>query len=108
MTGDQAFPPRGRLDEFYRDVPVSKRRRAADLLLLDSGMNLMAGNTRPSFFPIDVEIMEIPVAIPEIGQGGGPFVQDQRLFVALKTEGVKFRVKGVIERPYKIIFQQSR
>ena len=69
-------------------------------------MNLMAGQTGPSFFPIDMEIVKIPISISEIGQSRRPLVQDQRLFVAFKAEGIKFRVEGVVKLPYIIIFQQ--
>lgn len=69
-------------------------------------MNFMAGKAGTPFFPVDVEIMEVPVSIAKIGQGGRPLVQDQGLFVAVKTEGVKFGVEWIIELLYKIIFQQ--
>lgn len=74
-------------------------------MFLKTGMDLVAGHARPPFFPVDMEIVEVPISIAEVGQGRGPFILYQVLVMALKTEGIEFRVIGVIELLRKKGFQ---
>ena len=60
-------------------------------------MNPVAGNAGPSFFPRDMEIVEVPVPIAEIGQGGRFFEKCLGLLVALETKAIKLGVIGVVE-----------
>ncbi len=68
-------------------------------------MDLVAGETGPSLFPVDVEKVEVPVSIAEIGQGGRSLIQHHALLVALETKGIDLGVEWIIELLYKIILQ---
>lgn len=75
------------------------------MTFLVTGMNLVAGNAGPPFFPVDVEIVEVSIPIAEIGQSDGLLLHHQCLLVALETKGVKFRVIRIIKLLNIIIFQ---
>jgi len=60
-------------------------------------MNIVAGNAGPAFSPRNMEIVEIPLPIAEIGQGGRFFEKCLGLFVALEAKAIKFRVIGAVE-----------
>jgi len=51
-------------------------------------MNLVAGNTSPTLFAVDVKEMKVPVSIAKIGQVCCAFVQDHGFLVAFETKGV--------------------
>jgi hypothetical protein len=57
----------------------------------------MASNAGPSFFSGDMKIVEVPLAIAEIGQGGKFLEKCLALLVALETKTIKLRVIGVVE-----------
>ena len=48
----------------------TKGRRTADESFLVTGMNIVASNTGPAFSPRDMQIVEIALAVAEIGQEG--------------------------------------
>jgi hypothetical protein len=75
----------------------TKGRRAADESYLVSGMNIVAGDAGPAFSPRDMEIVEIPLPIAEIGQGGRFFEKCLGLLVALKTKAIMLGVIRVVE-----------
>jgi hypothetical protein len=60
-------------------------------------MNIVAGNAGPAFSPRDMEIVEIPLPISEIGQGGRFFEKCLGLLVALEAKAIKFRVIRAVE-----------
>lgn len=37
-------------------------------------MNFVAGNAGPPLFPVDMQIVQVPVTVAEIGQDGGPLI----------------------------------
>jgi len=92
-------PTRGGLNKYNVNMKIrwTKGRRAADESFLGSGMNIMAGNAGPAFSPRDMEMVEIPLPIAEIGQGGGFFEECLSLVVALEAKAIKFRVIRVVE-----------
>ena len=65
--------------------------------MLVSGMNVMAGNAGPSLLSGYMEVVEVPLAVAKIGQGGELLIKCLGLFVALETEAVKLGVIGVVE-----------
>lgn len=92
-------PTRGGLNKYNVNMKIgwTKGRRAADESFLVSGMNIVAGNAGPAFSPRDMEIVEIPLPIAEIGQGGRFFEKCLGLFVALEAKAIKFRIIRVVE-----------
>jgi len=60
-------------------------------------MNIVAGNAGPSFSPRDMEIVEIPIPIAEIGQGGRLLVKCLGLLMALETKAIKLGVIRVVK-----------
>jgi len=99
MATHHTGAPRGGFNKYYanRKIRWTKRRRVADKSLLVSGMNPVAGNAGPAFFPGDMEIVEVPVPIAEIGQGGRFLEKCLALLVAFETKTIKLRVIGVVE-----------
>ena len=75
----------------------AKGRRATDQSILVSGMNIVAGNAGPALSPRDMEIVEIPLPVAEIGQGGRSFEKCLGFFVALEAKAIKLGVIGVVE-----------
>jgi hypothetical protein len=99
MATHHTGPTRGSLNEYYPNTKMrwAKGGRAADKSFLVSGMNPVAGNAGPSFFPGDMEIVEVSVPITEIGQGGRFLEKCLALLVALETKTIKLGVIGVVE-----------
>jgi hypothetical protein len=60
-------------------------------------MNIVASNAGPAFSPRDMEIVETPIPVAEIGQGGRFFEKCLGLFMTLEAKAIKFRVIGVVE-----------
>ena len=91
--------PRGGLHKYNANKKIrgTKGRRAADEPFLVGGMNIVAGNAGPPFSPRDMEVVEIPLPIAEIGQGGGFFEKCLGFFVALEAKAIKFRVIRAVE-----------
>ena len=92
-------PTRGGLNKCNVNMKIrwTKGRRAADESFLVSGMNIVTGDAGPAFSPRNMEIVEIPPPIAEIGQGGRFFEKCLGLLVALEAKSVKFRVIRVVE-----------
>ena len=63
---------RGGLNKYNVNVKIrwTKGRRTADESFLVTGMNIVASNTGPAFSPRDMQIVEIALAVAEIGQEG--------------------------------------
>jgi hypothetical protein len=60
-------------------------------------MNVVAGNADPSFFPGDMEMVEVPVPITEIGKGVKFIVKCLGHLVAFETKTIEFGVIGIVE-----------
>ena len=75
----------------------TKGRRTADESFLVSGMNIVACNAGPAFFPRDMEIVEIALPIAKIGQGGRLFEKGLGLRVALEAKAIKFWIIRAVE-----------
>jgi len=60
-------------------------------------MNVVAGNADPSFFPRNMEIVEVPVPIAETGKGVKFLVKCLGHLVAFETKAIKLGVIGVVE-----------
>ena len=88
MASRIAKPPRIGLTEIDRQIlPSTVWHALADMLELVAGMGLMArptGSTAP--FLVDVQEMQILVAIAEIRQAVGSCRLDQRPFMTAKTQ----------------------
>ena len=99
MATHHTGPPRGGFNKYYTNMKMrwTKGCRAADKSFLVRGVNPMASNAGPSFFSGDMKIVEVPLAIAEIGQGGKFLEKCLALLVALETKTIKLRVIGVVE-----------
>jgi len=60
-------------------------------------MNVVAGNAEPSFFPGNMEVVEVPVPIAEIGIGVKFIVKRLGHLVTFETKAIKLGVIGVVE-----------
>ena len=72
MAAHHTSSTRGGLDKYYANMEIrwTKGRRTADESFLVTGMNIVASNTGPAFSPRDMQIVEIALAVAEIGQEG--------------------------------------
>jgi len=68
-------------------------------------MNLVAGNTSTTLFPVDVKKMKVPVSITKIGQVCCAFVQNHGFLVASETKGINLEIKGIVKLLVKIVLQ---
>jgi len=94
------------LDETDRQVPFGERHRVAYMLGVVGGMGVVACPAGPPLYRlVDMDEMEVLVAVPEAGQGRGPLHARQRLFVAHEAELVIVRVVRGIEERRKILLQ---
>ena len=66
-------------------------------------MNVVTGNAGPSLLPGDMEIVEVPLAVAKIGEGGKLLVKCLCLFVALETKAIMLGVIGVVEFIGKLV-----
>ena len=105
MATNHTGSTRRGFNEYYANTKVrwAKGRRAADQSLLVSGMNVVAGNAGPSLLPGDMEVVEVPLAVAKIGQGGELLEKCLGLFMALETKAVKLGVVGVVEFIRKLV-----
>jgi hypothetical protein len=85
------------LCENHREHPpaLAKGNLLADMFGLIAGMHLMAGDTGPSFLPVDVKEVQVLLAVPEAGAGCGKHVESDITAVTVEADGV---VSGGIGR----------
>lgn len=70
------------------------------------GVGIMAGPAGPSLHSlVDMHKMQVPVPVPEAGQGSGLFVKHQGLFMAAKAQFVILHIKGRIEDRREVLPQ---
>ena len=72
--------------EVDRVGPISEGDFKSDVFALVASVRAMAGNAGASLFHVDVKVVQVVLAVPEIGQGGGVFLLGDILVVASKTE----------------------
>jgi hypothetical protein len=68
-------------------------------------MNSVAGNASPPLFPVDMQIVKVPVPIAKIGQNASPLIHYQGILMALETKTIKLGIIRVIKPLYKKVFQ---
>lgn len=68
-------------------------------------MDFVAGDARPPFLPVDVEIVQVSIPIAEIGQEGGPLFLYQGVLVALETKSIHLRVIRIVELLHKEVLK---
>src|ERR1700690_2118497 len=77
------------LFKLNREFPLAERYFFGDQLGQYAAMNCMAYYAVPTFFPlVHMEIMEVPVTVPEAGSKGSLGVEKEISLVAKKTEGI--------------------
>ena len=87
MASRIAKPPCVGLTETDRYLPLTVCHTIPDMLELGAGMGLMARPTGSTeLFPVDMQEMQILVAIAEIRQIVGSGRLNQRPFVTAKTQ----------------------
>ncbi|MDH3360407.1 MAG: hypothetical protein OEL55_05995, partial [Desulfobulbaceae bacterium] len=98
----------GPLGVVDRVRPVAEGHFKADVLVLVACMRVVAGDTSSPLFHVDVKVMQIVFAIPEIGQGGGEFLFRDILVVASEAEIIFTCFIFTVEIPWEITDQQFR
>ena len=66
-------------------IPFAKGCYLTDMFGQITGMNLMTGPAGPALLLVNMYIMKILIAIPEIRMGRGFLDRDQRFLVAFET-----------------------
>lgn len=95
----------GRQGKIYRNLPGAEGGEFANVAPLRTHMNLVAGNTSPTLFAVDVKEVKVPVSIAKIGQVCRAFVQNHGFLVAFETKGVHLEIKGIVKFLIKIVLQ---
>ena len=72
---------------------------------LRTHMNLVAGNTGTTLFPVDVKKMKVPVSIAKIGQVLCAFIQHHAFLVAVETKGIHLEIERIVKRLFKLVLQ---
>lgn len=54
------------------------------------GMNFMARPACPASFLVDMDVVQVFVAVTKIGQGSRAFIQNERIFMALEAQIIHF------------------
>ena len=67
------------------DIPFAEGCDLANMPGQIPGMYFMTGPAGPALLLVNMDIMEVPVTVPEIGVRGGLLDRYQRLFVAFKA-----------------------
>ena len=97
MAANDASPAAFRHLQIDRDDPFAKLGRdRADETLLIGTVDIMTDPAGPSLVSlVDVQLMQVAVAVAEVGVGGAGISRDPA-FVAAKTEGITlFGIRGV-------------
>lgn len=97
MAPHYAGGPRLGLGNINRITPGPKRHFITNMLRLVTGMRIMTGRTGPTFFTINMEIMQVIAAVSEAGQGFGDFGFGDIPVMTAETEVVIFRSVGTVK-----------
>ncbi len=105
MAADNASAAVLGLGEVNGVRPAAERHFLADMLALGTGMGAVAGGTGSPLLPIDMEEVEVILAITEVGQFRCLLLPGNILVMAAETEVILGRAVGIIkihrERPPK-------
>lgn len=97
MTTDHAGAAGSGLRQIDRITPGPEGHLVANMLGLIAGMGIMTGRADPAFLAVDMEKMEVVVAVPETGKGGGALRPGDITIVAAEAKIVFVLVVGAVE-----------
>ena len=93
--------------EINREVPVSERHIILDPLGLGPSVNLVAGPASPPFLPVNVDEMQVLLAVSKPRESCRSLIEHERFLVALEAEFVRFELEWPVEFGWKIVLQDT-
>jgi len=102
MTSRGAASTGGGFLEPDGNIPIAEGGFFPDMFFPGPGVDFMAGPAGSPFLQVHMDIMKVPVTVPEIGKGGGFLCFCQGTFMALEADTVFFNVIGGVEFPGKL------
>ncbi len=90
MTAWRAFTTLRSKFEVHGIHPCTVWDKILHSLGLCPGMNFMARPARPASFFVNVDVVQVFVAVTKVGQGRRAFIQNERIFMTLEAQIVHF------------------
>lgn len=87
--------------------PTAERDKILHPLGFCPGMYFVARPACPASFLVDVNEVQVFIPVAKVSQGRREFIQNERIFMALETQIIRFDGERAIEFMWKFVLQDS-